>query len=93
MEIKYFPEGDVLRVKLNNKPLNFGEWTSYGSVDYSDDRELCRVSFILASLGIDVDAAPEEVREEVAEYLRDNDLVPTPFEKWAYTAPGGKQTA
>ena len=81
MVIKFFPEGDVLKVKLNDATPSYGEWTKFGSVDYSEDGEPCRVSFMLASQGIDIDSAPEAVRAEVAQYLRDNNLVPIPFEK------------
>ena len=86
MEINYFPEGDVLNATLNDIRPSYGKWTDFGSVDYAEDGVICRVSFIQASLGVNVEAAPEEVREEVTQFLKDNDLLPIPVEEWSQTA-------
>ena len=86
MEIKYFPEGDVLTVLLNDNPPTHGKCTEYGVVDYSEDGAVCRIKFINASVGVNVDTAPEEAQDGVALFLNDNDLVPVPVEEWAHSA-------
>ena len=85
MEIMYFPEGDVLTALLNDNPPTYGKCTEYGVADYSKDGVICRIKFINASLGVDVDAAPDEAREGIALFIKGNNLVPIPVEEWVHT--------
>ena len=90
MEIRYFPEGDVLAVTINDNHPSYGEWNDFGSTlgstDYSSDGMPCRISFISASKGIDIEAVPAVVRERVAKYLAEHPLKAIPIEEWVHIA-------
>ena len=83
MEIRYYPDTDVLWVELKS-PLNSrGRLVDDSRVLHSNaDGELAAVEFLYASDGVNLAEIPGDARQEVLDYIREN--VPAP--------PSGNET-
>ena len=77
MEIRYYPDTDVLWVELKS-PLNSrGRLVDDSRVLHSNaDGELAAVEFLYASDGVNLAEIPGDARQEVVDYIREN--IPAP---------------
>ena len=77
MEIRYYPDTDVLWVELKS-PLNSrGRLVDDSRVLHSNaDGELAAVEFLYASDGVNLAEIPGDARQEVLDYIRENVTAP-----------------
>ena len=86
MRMTYISDSDILLVTLEDVAESFGEW-HHGVGILSRDREgnLVEVEILNASEGVNMDALPVEVKEEVREYLSEYVLTKSSPPSWVTT--------
>ena len=77
MELSYDREDDILQIRLKDTVETvFGGWGP-GMLHVDQEGELAEVEILHASEGVNLDALPDEVREQVRKYLEENVLEKT----------------